>query len=60
MEGIKMHIASKLELPLSEAEIVSLIEILESALDGELTENASQFARIVLSYFDDDLTETVQ
>lgn len=60
MEGIKMHIASKLELLLSEAEIVSLIEILESALDGELTENASQFARIVLSYFDDEETETVQ
>lgn len=55
-----MHIASKLELLLSEAEIVSLIEILESALDGELTENASQFARIVLSYFDDEETETVQ
>ena len=30
-----------------------------SALDRELTENAAQFARIVLSYFDDDELETV-
>lgn len=43
-----------------EVEIVSLIEILESALDRELTENAAQFARIVLSYFDDEQSETVQ
>lgn len=31
-----------------------------SALDRELTENAAQFARIVLSYFDDEQSETVQ
>ena len=55
-----MHIASRLELFLNDAEIVSLIELLESALDGELSDNAAQLARLVLSYFESNDYDIIQ